>query len=151
MNDLFAAAGLWKGLVANRKRGLVFRQEVLDRVVQTHIIVALHKVGELLNHPIYASVFGSCALEWRKSVRRKIEAVSKLRNAYSGHIHDKRLNRPLYASELNDIYMRDLGLTVEDFLSWVIDSEDSVFHLLKCLRTFVESTYNIDPTEIMNR
>lgn len=154
LNDLFSAVGLWRGLVNARSKSLVnFRQEVLDRVVNGHIIVALHKVGELLVHPTYSRIFGSHELEWRRSVRKKISSggISGLRNAYIGHIHNQNLGRPMYASELDSLYKTVLGPKVDDFFKWVLEGDQSVFQLLLSLRNFLESTYSIKPEEVLNR
>ena len=154
-NDFFSASALWRSLMRHKAEGrLGFQQHILDRVVMSHISIALFKVDELFGHPKYCALFGNLEIDERRKVRKEIaeKNLRTLRSGYLGHILSDDLGRPLRTSEMERLRERVMGDDMNNFVSWVADGERPVMLLLRRMRDHIQKQYGIDPQkEILDR
>lgn len=131
-NDLFSASALWRSLMRHKaERRLGFQQHILDRVIMSHISIALFKIDELFGHPKYCAVFGNLEVDERRAVRKEIAGrnLRTLRSGYLGHILSDDLGRPLRTSEMERLRERVMRDDMNAFISWVADGQRPVMRL----------------------
>jgi len=92
---------------------------VLRRMCVSHLVVTLSKWGEVYDR--YKDILPKDVLQACRDLRKDLDGrgVRHFRNTVVGHIWDKRLGRPLTASEIESRLATVIGDDLASFRTWI--------------------------------
>ncbi len=128
----------------------------VQRMCFSHLALSLFKLSEFWEH--YHQLLSEKHHADLKELNRKVckKGVKDFRNKISGHIWDKKSQKPLMPSEMTDFYDRLIGDHADIFLSWINNPSDNTYpntvvSVVETIRDSIAQEYSINPDEIIER
>jgi hypothetical protein len=130
----------------------------VDQVFVSSILLTLSKFLEF--HRTYQTLLpdNSPATMHAKQIHRTlcIRGLHEFRNKYVGHIWDKKRNRPLRQTEIQDALTSILGDDRDGFIEWVHNDvsnqfPSSIVSVIAQLRDDLARSHKVNPDEVHTR